>query len=98
MGGISVTRYTFDVNGRLFADNMRAQIQEQAVADGLPAHVNVDLTKVYAEMTGTGELWVDGDGLPLRQIFDLTFPPDAHDYATSAAITVDFSGFAPSPS
>ncbi|MCB0159740.1 MAG: thrombospondin type 3 repeat-containing protein, partial [Caldilineaceae bacterium] len=48
-------------------------------------------------MTGTGELWVGDDGLPLRQVLSLTFPPDTRDYVTTAAITVDFFDFAPVP-
>ena len=46
-------------------------------------------------MTGTGELWVGANGLPLRQTFALEFPPDKDNYVSSAEITVDFSGFAP---
>ncbi|MEZ4610958.1 MAG: hypothetical protein R2838_12075, partial [Caldilineaceae bacterium] len=96
-GEIEITRYTFDIDGRQFAAHMRAQMTEQAVAGGLPAGVQMELPKVYAQMTGTGELWVGDDGLPLRQIFDLSFPPDAHDYVTTARMTVDFAGFGPAP-
>ena len=96
-GEIEITRFTFDIDGRQFAANMRKQMMEQAVARGLPAGVQMELPKVYAQMTGTGELWVGDDGLPLRHIFELSFPPDAHDYVTTAWMTVDFAGFAPAP-
>ncbi len=96
-GDIPVTLYTFDIDGRTIAEAMRAQLMEQARADGLPTNVHMELPKVYADMTGTGELWVGADGLPLRQKFELAFPPTPDDYATTARMTVDFSDFAPLP-
>ncbi|MCB0072097.1 MAG: hypothetical protein KDE20_11590, partial [Caldilineaceae bacterium] len=97
MGELAVTRYTFDIDGRQLAIYLHDQLIKQAVVDGLPASVQADFTKAYAHMSGTGELWVGADGLPLRQVFNLIFPPDMRDYATTAAITVDFFDFAPLP-
>ena len=62
---------------------------------GLPATIQLELPKVYADMTGTGELWVGADGMPLRQRFALQFPEDQHNYQAWAGISVDFADFAP---
>ena len=97
LGDVRITRYTFDIDGRQFAIRMRKEMREQTVREGLPANVSMELPRVYAEMTGTGELWVGADGLPLRQTFSLAFPPDPHDYVATAEIAVDFSNFAPLP-
>ncbi|MCB0049066.1 MAG: hypothetical protein KDE24_05905, partial [Caldilinea sp.] len=97
LGEISITRYTFDIDGRKLAIHMRAEMSEEAMREGLPANASIELPTAYAEMTGTGELWVGADGLPLRQIFALEFPPDADAYVSTAEVTVDFSDFAPLP-
>ncbi len=94
-GEFLVTRYTFDIDGRRMAERVRAQMTEQAIAGGLPATIQLELPKVYADMTGTGELWVGADGMPLRQRFALQFPEDQHNYQASAGISVDFADFAP---
>lgn len=44
-------------------------------------------------MTGTGELWVRSDGLPLRQIIRADFPAQT-DYSVHAEFTVNFSDYA----
>ncbi|MDX1413779.1 MAG: LamG-like jellyroll fold domain-containing protein [Candidatus Promineifilaceae bacterium] len=93
LGSLLITRYTFDVNGYRFALYMKNQLQQQ---DGLPPGMAVELPKMYADMTGTGELWVGQNGLPLRQQFDLHFP-DRDDTSTRMDITVNFSNFAPIP-
>jgi hypothetical protein len=41
----------------------------------LPAGLTVDLADHYVDMTGTGELWVNDEGLPIRQVLQMTFPP-----------------------
>ncbi|MEZ4664137.1 MAG: hypothetical protein R2911_41940 [Caldilineaceae bacterium] len=86
LGNVKITRYTFDVDGRAFALQMHAQMRAQAIRNGLPATAQVELPQVYAEMEGQGELWVGADGLPLRQLIRLQFPPNRHDFASAAAI------------
>ncbi|MDX1417512.1 MAG: hypothetical protein R3293_25125, partial [Candidatus Promineifilaceae bacterium] len=82
LGEISFTRYTFDINGRRYAEYMRGQLKDQAVREGLPPGMQMELPRIYVEMTGTGELWVGADGLPLRQQFMLTFPETKDNYVT----------------
>jgi hypothetical protein len=92
---VSFTRYTFELDGPGYAAVLRDQLEAQLVHDGkMPAWMSLDLPAQYRDMTGDGELWVRADGLPLRQIITMHFPPNPkEDFRTDAAITVDFSGF-----
>jgi len=91
-------RYTFTVDGPRFAAYLREQLREQMAAAGeLVPNMPLELPRVYAEMTGEGELWVGADGLPLRQEITLHFPEAASPQEGTrldvySAIT--FSGFA----
>ena len=51
-----------------------------------------DLPAQYVGMTGSGELWVGGDGLPLRQVLSLQLAGQDGDQA-SASVTVNFSDY-----
>ncbi len=95
-GELTFTRYTFTIDSPRFAAYVRDQLEQQLAAKGqLPHGVTLDLPRAYADMSGTGELWVDSDGLPLREIFHLSFPPQpGADYRVEADVTVNFSGFA----
>jgi len=80
--GIAFTRYTFEVDGRRFAAAVRDQLQRRLGEQGeLPPGVNLELPRMYVEMTGRGELWVGEDGLPLRQILHLQLPGSRDDRA-----------------
>lgn len=95
--GVRFTRYTFDLNGPVFAEYMREQLQQQMAAEGkLPPGLSFDAPRMFAEMTGEGELWVRTDGLPLRQILRLQFPEQGGEQV-SGEITVSFAEFAPLP-
>ncbi len=75
---------------------MRDQLEQYLTEKGeLPPGASLDLPKTYAKMTGEGELWVSADGLPLRQILRLQFPPGQDDQESRAEATVDFSGVGP---
>jgi hypothetical protein len=67
--GTAITRYTFALDGPGYARFVRDQLQARMAQQGkLPKGVQLDLPATYKGMTGTGELWVRSDGLPLRQI------------------------------
>ncbi len=91
--GVSFTRYTFAIDGPAFAAYMHEQLVATMRAKGeLPASVQLEAPAYYRDMTGSGELWVGEDGLPLRQILDLNFPEQKEE-RVQAAITVDFANF-----
>ncbi|RIK30050.1 MAG: hypothetical protein DCC55_37550, partial [Chloroflexi bacterium] len=90
---IAFTRYRFELDGPIFAAYVRDQIEAAMRQKGeLPPGVHIDLPAYYRDMTGSGELWVRENGLPLRQILDLRFP-EQRDETVNARITVDFLGF-----
>ena len=91
--GIDFTRYSFELNGLAFAHFVRAQLEDEMAARGeLPPGVSLDLPQHYVQMTGQGEIWLDSEGLPLRQIIDVTFPPDEFEQV-AAEITTTFSAW-----
>jgi hypothetical protein len=87
-------RYTFDLDGKRFGAYMRDLLEERLRAKGeLPLGASLEVAQSYAEMTGRGELWLDANGLPRRQVLHLQFP-DQKDQRVEADITVEFSDFA----
>ncbi len=95
----SVTRYQFDMSGAKYAQLMRAEMEDYLRTRGaLPAGLSLQMTQQYVDMTGGGEIWINSDGLPVRQILRLAFPsqPGAREWA-EAEITTEFSGWAQKP-
>ncbi len=95
--GIEFKRITFDIDGLAYAYHMRDQIQADMLRRGeLATGSEIELPKMYSGMTGSGELWIDTDGLPLRQLLQLDFAPDG-DQQVSAEVSVNFKDFSPLP-
>jgi len=91
--GIQLTRYSFTVDGPAFAAYSHAQLEQTLRAKGeLPADMQLEVPRYYQEMTGDGELWIGADGLPLRQILNLQFPPQKDEQVQSQMVT-DFSKY-----
>jgi len=89
--GIIFDRYIFDIDGPAFADYTRQQMEEELARKGaLPPGVTLQASDLYADMTADGEIWIDEQGLPLRMVADLSFPPDDSEQ-TDVTITTDFS-------
>jgi hypothetical protein len=92
--GREARRYGFTVDGPAFAAAVRDQAERRMAARAeLAPGARLDLPALYRELRGEGELWVGPDGLPLRQILRLSFPP-AEGSQVSAEVTVDFANFA----
>jgi len=92
-------RYTFRIDGRSYAAYLRDQMERYLAEKGeLPPGVRLDVSKAYAEMSGDGELWVNENGLPVRQILRLRLPSRDDSQDVRAEVTVDFSNFRPLPS
>ena len=69
----TLRRYTFNFDGQRYAEFQRDEAQ-QMLAGQLPQGVDLQLHPVLRETTGSGELWVDSNGLPRRQIMDMHLP------------------------
>ncbi|MFN8485915.1 MAG: hypothetical protein U0768_22970 [Anaerolineae bacterium] len=66
-------RYRFTVDGARYAEIQRERLQTLAERE-LPPGVQVQAPAVYGRMTGDGEAWIDGAGLPRRIVVDLNLP------------------------
>ena len=90
--GLTITRYAFDINSDTFARQMRQQMEAQLAREGnsLPPGIQLDVPRIYADMIGSGELWINDDGLPLRQIIQLQFP-DSGEEQVDLEMTTDFT-------
>jgi hypothetical protein len=92
-----VTQYNFEVDGRGFAAYLQERLIEQLTTQGkLPVGVEVSLNEQLASLSGTGEIWIRADGLPMRQVLHLQFPPTSQEQ-TQADVQVTFTDFAPLP-
>ncbi|MCP4168618.1 MAG: hypothetical protein GY759_22365, partial [Chloroflexi bacterium] len=69
----SFNRHTFSINGETYAEYQRQRTQEQ-MAGQLPNGVEIQPHPVHMAMSGDGELWIDSEGLPRRQILSLSMP------------------------
>ena len=90
-------RYAFDIHGPTFANHIYEQTQDQRPA-GTPAGITFGPSPALQRMSGRGELWVDAEGLPRRQILDLDLPEVSEQYNAQVHIMVDFrfgAGMAP---
>ena len=82
------TIYQFDIDGEQYAahlvEQMRASLSpSQQYRSGLPA---LSIQK----MSGTGEIWLDADGILRRQILDIHTPEVNEQYDTDSHIIVDY--------
>ncbi len=90
---VHFTRYSFTIDGPGFAQFIRDNLQARLEAQGkLPYNMSLGLASQYESMTGDGELWIRSDGLPLRQIVTVHFPPQG-DNRVDGQFTIDFSNY-----
>ena len=83
-----LTIYTFEVDGLEYASYVRDVAQSQLP----PGKQDVILSPspILQQMTGQGELWVDVDGYPRRQILDIHIPEINEQYHSQAYLVVDY--------
>ncbi len=91
--GIRFTRYTFRLDGPALAEYMRKQSEDLLSRRGeLPLGARIEMPAYYRDMVGDGELWIDSQGLPLRQILRMRFPEQNEEVVQAEIVTI-FSGF-----
>jgi uncharacterized repeat protein (TIGR01451 family) len=74
----SPLKYTYRIDGPTFAAYLRERVVAQMVRQGeLPPNAKIELPDAFMQMSGTGVLWVNANGLPLRQVSQLRFPEEA---------------------
>lgn len=90
--GTSFMCYRFDIDGPALARSMKAKLQENLQRQNkLPPGATVDVTKLYAQWHGTGEVWVNDQGLPMRQIINIAFPHPYNQETVEATMQTEFS-------
>ena len=92
--GITFSRYDLEIDGPAFAAYVRDQIERQLRQTGeLPPGLSLDTSVHFREASGTGELWIDSHGLPLRLTTTLSYPEQPNGERIVAEIKTDFSNF-----
>ncbi len=87
-----VSCYTYDIDGPAFAEHVRLQMQAQlektpgASALGLSAGAS----PVLQRLSGTGKVWLDANGLPLRQKIDMVMPEIDTYYDADIIMVIDY--------
>ncbi len=93
---VRYTRYAFDVDGPAFAEYLRDQMEQYLRERGeLPAGLTLDSSDTFRGVTGQGEVWVDGRGLPRRLTIHLVYPRQQNGERVEADVQTDFFDFAP---
>jgi hypothetical protein len=77
--GESGGHYSYDIDGRHFAAYVRDQLAA-SLKGQTPAGVQLAPSPLLAKMAGHGELWLDAEGLPRRQVVDLEMPGVSEQY------------------
>lgn len=90
--GIEFTRYSFDLSGPALARQL-----VDAAQRGHASLSQISSISQMLDMSGTGELWIGSDGLPLRQILHINYVQPNSDLATEATLTTTFSNFYAAP-
>ncbi|MCX6032062.1 MAG: hypothetical protein NT169_22545, partial [Chloroflexi bacterium] len=90
----AIRQYVFDLDGPAFANHVRAQLEERLRSTGeLPAGLQLDTPDSLRRAVGKGEVWIDGDSLPLRLTMHIEYPQQRNGERVEADIQTDFSNF-----
>jgi hypothetical protein len=90
----TVACYTYDINGKRFAEFIRDQMQ--ALLDRNPgalpsgAEVKVAPSPQLVKMSGTGKVMLDANNLPLRLVLNIDMPEVNQLYDSKSRAVVDF--------
>ena len=91
-GGETFTRYGFDIDGPQMALNTMREFERQ-MRGQMPAGVQLQPPANLQRMTGSGEIWVDSQGLPRRQIMTVVMPEVDARYNAETHLIIDFYNY-----
>ncbi|MBN1668562.1 MAG: thrombospondin type 3 repeat-containing protein, partial [Anaerolineales bacterium] len=90
----NVERLGFELSGPVLAAMIRDQLEAHLQRQGeLPAGVRLSTPEQYRNAIGSGEVWVDGDGLPIRLSIEIQYPQQQNGERAEAQIITDFSNY-----
>ncbi len=93
-GHPELARYGFVVDGPRYAEYIRQQAQAAMQAEpGAPEGLTLQPMPTLQQISGRGELWVNQDSLPVRQVLDLNMPQVNQQYGASIHMRVDLSSY-----
>ncbi|MBN1878452.1 MAG: hypothetical protein JXA33_29815, partial [Anaerolineae bacterium] len=92
---VVATQYAFTLDGPSLARHVRDQLEKELVRKGeLPAGITLDVSNIYHNATGEGNVWLAADGLPLRLSLHILYPRQTNGEQVEAELKTDFSNFA----
>ena len=93
-GHPELTRYGFALDGVAFERYIRAQAEEALRAEpGAPDNLTLREVPSLQKLSGQGELWVNAEGLPVRQVLDVEMPEVSEYYGAQLHLVVDLAGY-----
>ena len=92
-------RYGFELNGPLFEQYVRQQAEKSLASQpGAPEGLRFQPMIALQTLTGRGELWVNTEGLPVRQVLYIDMPEMSDLYSARLEMVADLSGYGEVPS
>lgn len=86
--------YHFVIDGAALAATMTKQIEAELRRKGeLPAGMSLSTSAAFRQIAGSGEAWLDEDGLPLRLRAEIEFPEQRHGERVLVEVQTDFTAF-----
>ncbi len=90
---LNVTRYSFDLDGTRFASFMRDQMIAELQRSGeLPGGMSLGLSDKLVGMDGSGQVWIDRDGMLVRMLVEIRFPDEMNGEHVEAKISTTYYG------
>ncbi|MBN1887137.1 MAG: thrombospondin type 3 repeat-containing protein, partial [Thermoflexales bacterium] len=91
---VQATQYAFTLDGPSLARHVRDQLEQELVRKGeLPAGLSLDVSNVYHNATGEGQVWIGEDGLPLRLSLHVLYPRQPNGEQLESELVTDFYNF-----
>ena len=91
---LTFQRYTFDFDGPAFGRYITEQNEALLREKGdLPYSAELDVPQIYAQATGSGEIWLDETGLPARLKLSVNYGQQENGESIESYITTDYFGY-----
>ena len=93
-GHPELARYGFVIDGPRYAEYVRQQAEAALLAEpGAPQSLTIQPIAMLQQLSGRGELWVNQDGLPVRQVLEFDIPEVNQEYSAHIQMSADFSAY-----
>ncbi|MCA9942248.1 MAG: FG-GAP repeat protein, partial [Anaerolineales bacterium] len=88
----AVACYTYQINGLKYAEHVRQQMQAQLsqTPGATSIGVEYEVSPILKQISGQGKIWLDANGLPLRQKIDMLMPEADERYDADIRLVIDY--------